>query len=60
MESYEVQLKDFKKAEQELTGKERVFISQDNNTRSTTIDEIRKPLAEQLNDIMNDRSGWIM
>lgn len=50
MESYEVQLKDFKKAEQELTGKERVFISQDNNTRSTTIDEIRKPLAEQLND----------
>lgn len=51
MESYEVQLKDFKKAEQELTGKERVFISQDNNTRSTTIDEIRKPLAEQLNDI---------
>lgn len=54
MESYEVQLKDFKKAEQELTGKERVFISQDNNTRSTTIDEIRKPLAEQLNDIAND------
>ncbi|MEX0049602.1 hypothetical protein AB2T85_03050 [Clostridium butyricum] len=51
MESYEVQLKDFKKAEQELTGKERVFISQDNNTRSTTIDEIRKPLAEQLNEI---------
>ncbi len=51
MESYEVQLKDFKKAEQELTGKERVFISQDNNTRSTTIDEIRKPLAEQLNDM---------
>ena len=50
MESYEVQLKDFKKAEQELTGKERVFISQDNNTRSTTIDEIRKPLAEQLNE----------
>ncbi|MCI3009014.1 beta-galactosidase [Clostridium butyricum] len=57
MESYEVQLKDFKKAEQELTGKERVFISQDNNTRSTTIDEIRKPLAEQLNDntqLLND------
>lgn len=53
MESYEVQLKDFKKAEQELTGKERVFISQDNNTRSTTIDEIRKPLAEQLNDKAN-------
>lgn len=54
MESYEVQLKDFKKAEQELTGKERVFISQDNNTRSTTIDEIRKPLAEQLNDNTNE------
>lgn len=53
MESYEVQLKDFKKAEQELTGKERVFISQDNNTRSTTIDEIRKPLAEQLNEKVN-------
>lgn len=56
MESYEVQLKDFKKAEQELTGKERVFISQDNNTRSTTIDEIRKPLAEQLNENMNEIS----
>lgn len=54
MESYEVQLKDFKKAEQELTGKERVFISQDNNTRSTTIDEIRKPLAEQLNESANE------
>lgn len=54
MESYEVQLKDFKKAEQELTGKERVFISQDNNTRSTTIDEIRKPLAEQLNENTQD------
>ena len=54
MESYEVQLKDFKKAEQELTGKERVFISQDNNTRSTTIDEIRKPLAEQLNENTKD------
>ena len=50
MESYEVQLKDFKNAEQELTGKERVFISQYNNTRATTIDEIRKPLAEQLNE----------
>ncbi|ENZ33453.1 hypothetical protein HMPREF1084_01922 [Clostridium butyricum 60E.3] len=57
MESYEVQLKDFKKAEQELTGKERVFISQDNNTRSTTIDEIRKPLAEQLNDNVNEISN---
>lgn len=56
MESYEVQLKDFKKAEQELTGKERVFISQDNNTRSTTIDEIRKPLAEQLNE--NTQEKW--
>lgn len=56
MESYEVQLKDFKKAEQELTGKERVFISQDNNTRSTTIDEIRKPLAEQLNETVQQIS----
>lgn len=41
MEYNEVQLKDFKKAELELSGEEQVFISQKDKTRNTLLSKIK-------------------
>lgn len=50
-----VQLKDFKDAEKQLTGQEYVYISQEDNTRKTTLNGIseftNKKLDEKFNDI---------